>query len=70
MTSVRGIHDQVQQVAVDDREPGARFDADVELIGMVAKPPPGASSRGSAWSAAALAVVISSMALTSVTLRP
>ena len=39
---MRGVHDQMHQARRRDRETGARFDADVELIGMLAKPSPGA----------------------------
>ena len=42
LSAVRRRHDQVQQVAVDDREAGVLLDADVELFAVVSQPAPGA----------------------------
>ena len=36
----------MQQVAVDDREPGARLEGHLELVGVVSQPAPGALVEG------------------------
>ena len=46
LPAVVGCHDQVQQVAVDDREPGARLEGHLELVGVVSQPAPGALVEG------------------------
>src|SRR5688572_33236334 len=46
MPAAVGSHDQVQQVAVDDREPGTRFEGHLELVGVVSQPTPGALVEG------------------------
>ena len=46
LPAVVGGHDQVQQVAVDDREPGARLEGHLELVGVVSQPAPGALVEG------------------------